>query len=81
MPGKINVVNYSKTVIYKIICNDNYIKDVYVGHTVDLTRRRYEHKCSCINEKRKSYNYKLYKFIRENGGWNNWTMIKRKILV
>ena len=76
MQRKINLANYSKTVIYKVICIDDNIKDVYVGHTINFTRRRNEHKNSCNNEKRKSFNYKLYKIIRENGGWNNWSMIE-----
>jgi hypothetical protein len=24
----------------------------------------------------KHYNYKIYKTIRENGGWENWSMIE-----
>jgi hypothetical protein len=32
-------------------------------------------KCRCNNPKDKSYNYKVYKFIREHGGWENWDMI------
>ena len=32
-------IDYSKTIIYKIICCDLNIKDCYVGHTTDFTRR------------------------------------------
>jgi hypothetical protein len=32
------------------------------------------HKSSCNNEKGKSYNYKAYQYIRNNGGWENWSM-------
>jgi hypothetical protein len=69
-------IDYSKTLIYKLVCNDLSIKECYVGHTTDFTRRKREHKCNCNNEKRKKYNYKVYKTIRENGGWDNWTMIE-----
>ena len=31
MPKKI--IDYSKTIIYKIVCNDLTITEVYVGHT------------------------------------------------
>ena len=34
MPRK--EIDYSKTVIYKIVCNDLNVKDVYVGHTTDF---------------------------------------------
>jgi site-specific DNA-cytosine methylase len=29
----------------------------------------------CNNEKVKDHNLKIYKIIRENGGWDNWTML------
>jgi hypothetical protein len=68
-------IDFSKTVIYKICCNNPVITDIYIGHTTDLRRRRYEHKSHCNNEKSKQYNLKEYQFIRENGGWANWTLI------
>ena len=69
-------INFSKTVIYKICCNDPTITDIYIGHTTDLIRRRYEHKSKCNNVNSKEYNSKQYHFIRENGGWTNWTLIQ-----
>ena len=42
MPRK--EIDYSKTVIYKIVCNDLNVKDVYVGHTTDFTKRKATHK-------------------------------------
>jgi len=68
--------NFSKTVIYKICCNDATITDIYIGHTTDLIMRRYHHKHNCNKDKNPYYNFKIYKFIRENGGWNNWTLIQ-----
>jgi len=69
------VVDYSKTNIYKIVCNDLTIKDCYVGHTTDMTKRKYCHKSRCHNEKDKRHHLKIYKIIRENGGWDNWNML------
>ncbi|MDB4352876.1 GIY-YIG nuclease family protein, partial [Porticoccaceae bacterium] len=69
-------IDYSKTVIYKIVCNDLNITEVYVGHTTDFVVRKYGHKSSCHNVNRKHYNLKVYKMIRDNGGWDNWTMIE-----
>ena len=68
-------IDYSKTIIYKIVCNDLNIKDCYVGHTTDFTRRKNGHKKCCSNPNNNSYNLKIYKTIRENGGIDNWTMI------
>jgi hypothetical protein len=69
-------IDYSKTVIYKIVCKDLNVKDIYVGHTTDFIRRKNEHKRTCNNETSKSYNYKIYKSIRNNGGWDNFEMIE-----
>ena len=68
-------IDYSKTIIYKIICCDPNIKDCYVGHTTDFTRRKQKHKSCCNNPNSKCYNYKLYSNIREKGDWDNWQMI------
>jgi hypothetical protein len=61
---------------YKIVCKDENIKDCYIGKTLDFKNRVRNHKSDCNNENSKEYNYKLYKFIRENGGWNNFDMIE-----
>jgi F0F1-type ATP synthase membrane subunit b/b' len=68
-------MDYSKTIIYKIVCNDLSIKDCYVGHTTDMTKRKCSHKSHCNNENDKAHNLKIYQIIRENGGWDNWTMV------
>jgi predicted GIY-YIG superfamily endonuclease len=42
-------IDYSKTIMYKIVpkdLNNNYI---YVGSTTDFTKRKYTHKASCFN--------------------------------
>ena len=57
---------------YKIHCSDPNINFTYIGSTKDIASRKWAHKSDCNNEKRKSYNLKLYKTIRENGGWDNW---------
>ena len=73
MPKK--AVDYSKCVIYKIVCNDVNITDCYVGHTTNFTKRKNQHKNNCNNPSSNSYNFNVYKFIRENGGWINWSMV------
>ena len=68
--------NYQNTVMYKIVCNDLNVVDCYVGHTTNFRHRKASHKHICSNDEHKDYNIKLYKSIRQNGGWNNWTMIE-----
>lgn len=61
-------------IFYKIVCKDENIKDCYVGKTTDLKKRWNCHKSRYKNDKK--YNFKLYQFIRENGGWNNFNIIE-----
>jgi hypothetical protein len=61
---------------YKIVSKDENIKDCYVGKTKKFKNRVRYHKNNCYNENTKCYNFKLYKFIRENGGWNNFNFIE-----
>ena len=65
-------VDYTKTIIYKIVCNDLLITDLYVGSTTDFTRRKSLHRESC----KKISNHKIYKTIRDNGGFQNWAMVQ-----
>jgi len=67
--------DYSKALIYKIVCNDIKIKEVYYGSTTNFKARKYNHKSTCHNENHKDYNNPKYQFIRCNGGWNNWNMV------
>jgi hypothetical protein len=67
-------MDYSKTIIYKIVSNDLNIKEVYVGSTVNFTRRKHAHKIVCNDVNSKEYNEKKYQFIREHGGFDNWSM-------
>lgn len=69
------MVNYNKSYIYKLCCNDINVKDLYVGSTTNFKQRKRLHRSACKTETNKSYNVKVYKFIRENGGFENWSMI------
>ena len=66
-------INYSNTIIYKIYCKDDTITDIYVGHTTHFIQRKYQHK---ILSNESNNNLKIYKTIRENGGWDNWSMVE-----
>jgi len=74
MPSK--SIDYSKTVIYKIVCNDLLITDIYVGSTTRFTIRKCQHKNNSINCNKAASEFKIYKTIRANGGWDNWSMIQ-----
>ena len=62
--------------IYKIVCNDINISDCYVGSCQAFRARKYKHKSACFNSNDIGYNYNVYRFIRENGGWDNWSMLQ-----
>ncbi len=68
-------IDYSHAVIYKLVCKDVDIKDCYVGSTTNFRIRKNSHKSSCNNEKSKQHNMYVYKFIRDNGGMENFQMI------
>jgi hypothetical protein len=69
-------IDYSKTIIYKIVCNNLEITDIYVGSTTNFTRRKSKHKNNCNMPKSKDYNFKIYQTIRDTEGWENWEMIQ-----
>ena len=60
-------------IFYKICCDDN--EYVYVGSTCNFNNRRRQHKQNTNLDNEKN-NQKVYKTIRENGGWENWKMIQ-----
>ena len=69
--------HYENACIYKIKHNEDYDdKNIYIGSTCDVIKRRCHHKSSCNNENNKGYNIPVYQYIRENGGWDNWILIK-----
>ena len=68
--------NYSKGFIYKFVCNDVSIPNIYVGSSTDFTKRKSSHKSCCNNEGNAKYHLYVYQFMRENGGWENWTLLK-----
>ena len=66
------MTDYSKSSIYKIACKDPAIEDTYIGSTCNLIKRRNQHKNVCNNSTNKDHNMYVYRFIRNNGGWQNW---------
>jgi len=68
-------IDYSKSVIYKIVCNDFDITDVYIGSTTNFYNRRHSHLMASIMPHMKNYKLPVYQCIRENGGFANWDMV------
>ena len=69
--------DYSRTVIYKLVNKEDYDNaNIYIGSTTNFTKRKCEHKSDCMNKNGVKYNQKIYHFIRDNGGWDEWNMIE-----
>jgi len=59
--------------IYKLIHKEATNDDmVYIGSTCDVDGRMKTHKSHCTNPNDIYHHYKVYKYIRENGGWEEW---------
>jgi hypothetical protein len=55
--------------VYKIVCKDENITDIYIGSTCrKLKERIYSHFSAFNNNK----NYKVYEFMRKNGSFENF---------
>ena len=55
--------------IYKI-----YNDDVsYIGSSKNFKKRMIKHKSNCYNENQRSYNLFIYQYIRQYGGWDEFT--------
>lgn len=67
--------------IYKLTCKNSEISDVYIGQTKDIRERYWHHRSDCENPKSFKYNFNVYKFIRENGGFGNWEMVSLATIV
>jgi hypothetical protein len=68
-------IDFTKALIYKLVCKDVNITECYVGSTTNFKARKYMHKNSCNNEKATGHNCYVYQFIRKNEGWENWDMV------
>ena len=71
------MVNFSKSIIYKLCCKDVTVKEIYVGSTANLLKvRKSKHKYSCNNATNKGFNYYVYQYIRKNGGFDNFDIVE-----
>jgi len=61
---------------YKIVNINGDIDLCYVGSTANMKQRNKQHKQNSTNENIRDYNFKIYKTIREHGGWDEFKMIE-----
>ena len=69
-------INYANIIMYKIVCKDLNITEIYVGSTSNFRIRKNSHKSRCCDENNVKHNMKIYTKIRLNGGWDNWEMLE-----
>ena len=69
-------IDYSKTIIYRIVCKNPEIKECYVGSTTDFKSRKQQHKICCNCDTSKKHNLNVYLFIRNNGGFENFDILE-----
>ncbi len=67
---------YHKSYIYMINCKDPDVTGSYIGSTMNYKKRQANHKSACHREGNIHYDQKIYIYIRENGGWDNFQMVK-----
>lgn len=64
---KSNLDNKMLIFIYQITCKDPNINENYIGQTECFEKRKYSH-----SRDSQTSELKIYKTIREYGGWDNW---------
>ena len=69
-------IRYENGCIYILKHKTDDTKEYYIGSTRDFKHRCRIHKSNCNNENIREYNLKVYKYIRDNGGWDQWEIVK-----
>lgn len=67
---------YDNFCIYKIVSKDENDNNIYIGSTIDFERRKEQHRKSVDNKNGIQFYTLLYRYIRNNGGWDNFVMEK-----
>jgi len=68
--------DYSKSVIYKIYSKIKGVNEIYIGSSTKFNNRCKGHYKNCIYPNVESYYLKLYNYIRDNGGFENFIIEK-----
>jgi len=67
-----------KFTIYRIVSINPELTNCYIGKTSNLHVRIIQHKSDCSNINSHRHNLPIYKYIRENGGFDNFEFINLK---
>ena len=65
-------IDFSKSCVYGFMKENKFY---YIGSSRNLTKRFNSHKSHCNNEKDRDYNFSLYNYMRENGGFDAWKIV------
>lgn len=65
-------MDYKNSKIYKLVCKDLNITNFYVGSTAQPLCKRMVYHRQKVSE---NPNRKVYKFINEHGGFQNWSIV------
>ena len=68
-------IMYENAVIYMMKHKTDDKKEYYIGSSYEFKQRCRAHKSYCNNQNSKQYNLKVYQYIRENGGFDEWDII------
>lgn len=61
------------TTFYKLHHAHDFTKECYVGSSSNFANRKNKHKYNCNNPNSNRHNLRVYRYIRSNGGFANWT--------
>jgi len=75
-PEMKNRNKYDNFTIYKIVSKNEDDDNIYIGSTIDFERRKEQHRKNVDNKNGIQYYTLLYRYIRNNGGWDNFVMEK-----
>ena len=57
---------------YKLHHSTDNTKECYVGSATNYAQRKSDHKFNCNHPNNPKYNYKVYVYVRGNGGFDEW---------
>ncbi len=60
--------------VYKIYCVKDSAPQLYVGSTKRYEKREQSHRYKCSNPESDGYMRRVYRYIRANGGWDQFRM-------
>tara|TARA_R110000803_G_scaffold60768_1_gene120210 strand:- start:302 stop:889 length:588 start_codon:yes stop_codon:yes gene_type:complete len=61
---------------YKIVDVNGDLDLCYVGSSVNMKKRKDKHKTACKSPNHPQHHLKVYKTIRENGGWDEFRVVE-----